>query len=187
MITFRSGTCDYNIFQSINRFNEYRLPERFYHDDIIIDIGAHVGSFTFACLYRGAGKVLAFEPDPENFRLAVEHFADYPERVELHQLAVWRSDYEDEVLLRRCGYPRNGSEINTRGVSVIFHAHGVPSGELKFNFVKTVSFDQILSKYPSVRLVKLDCEGSEWPILLTSTLLHRIEAICGEYHEIREP
>jgi hypothetical protein len=35
-----------------------------------------------------------------------------------------------------------------------------------------------------VRLLKLDCEGAEWPILLTSRRLHLIDEICGEFHEI---
>ena len=35
---------------------------------------------------------------------------------------------------------------------------------------------------PHMTLVKLDCEGAEWPILLTSRRLGRIEAFCGEYH-----
>ena len=30
--------------------------------------------------------------------------------------------------------------------------------------------------------MKLDCEGSEWPILLTSRRLHQVDALCGEYH-----
>ncbi len=32
--------------------------------------------------------------------------------------------------------------------------------------------------------MKVDCEGSEFPILLTSRLLARVERIVGEYHEI---
>jgi hypothetical protein len=32
--------------------------------------------------------------------------------------------------------------------------------------------------------LKLDCEGAEFPILLTSQLLHLVESICGEFHEI---
>jgi hypothetical protein len=35
-----------------------------------------------------------------------------------------------------------------------------------------------------VRLLKLDCEGAEWPILLTSQRLGLIDEICGEFHEI---
>jgi hypothetical protein len=34
-----------------------------------------------------------------------------------------------------------------------------------------------------VRMLKLDCEGSEFPILLTSQSLHLIDEIRGEYHE----
>ena len=33
-----------------------------------------------------------------------------------------------------------------------------------------------------VGLLKLDCEGSEWPILATSRLLHKVERIAGEFH-----
>jgi hypothetical protein len=32
--------------------------------------------------------------------------------------------------------------------------------------------------------LKIDCEGAEWPILLTSKKLHLIEGIVGEFHEI---
>jgi hypothetical protein len=35
-----------------------------------------------------------------------------------------------------------------------------------------------------VRLLKMDCEGSEWPLLYTSSELDRVQAVCGEYHEI---
>lgn len=35
-----------------------------------------------------------------------------------------------------------------------------------------------------VRLIKFDCEGSEWPILFTSKTLHLVEELCGEFHEI---
>jgi hypothetical protein len=34
-----------------------------------------------------------------------------------------------------------------------------------------------------VRLLKLDCEGSEWPILLTSSRLDLVDEIVGEFHE----
>src|SRR5262249_7647865 len=33
-----------------------------------------------------------------------------------------------------------------------------------------------------IRLVKLDCEGAEWPILFTSQLLSHVQELCGEYH-----
>ncbi|MDQ2731571.1 MAG: FkbM family methyltransferase, partial [Armatimonadota bacterium] len=50
--------------------------------------------------------------------------------------------------------------------------------------VKSVSLDTILTFTGPVRLLKMDCEGSEFPILLTATKLHLVEEICGEFHEM---
>ena len=50
--------------------------------------------------------------------------------------------------------------------------------------METIALDEILKKFERVRLLKLDCEASEFPILLTSQLLGRVDQITGEYHEI---
>jgi hypothetical protein len=55
--------------------------------------------------------------------------------------------------------------------------------------VPVVPFDELIDRATDggarrVRLLKLDCEASEWPILLTSRRLDRIDAICGEYHVV---
>jgi hypothetical protein len=70
--------------------------------------------------------------------------------------------------------------INTGNGSVIWGI-GEP--------VTKVAFDAIIDEVTNhgekrVRLLKLDCEGAEWPILLTSRRLHLIDEICGEFHEI---
>jgi len=54
--------------------------------------------------------------------------------------------------------------------------------------VETVAIDDILDEaseggiYP-IHILKLDCEGSEWPILFTSRQLRLCENIIGEYHQ----
>ena len=49
--------------------------------------------------------------------------------------------------------------------------------------VKTTSLESILSKFDRVRLLKIDAEGSEHPILLTCNNLEKVEEIVGELHE----
>jgi hypothetical protein len=49
--------------------------------------------------------------------------------------------------------------------------------------VKAVSLDEIVDAARSIRFLKIDCEGSEWPILYTCTKLDQIQEIAGEYHE----
>src|SRR5262249_24229438 len=63
-------------------------------------------------------------------------------------------------------------------------AHQVTSVE-EGRAVEAVAFDDVIDAVaPSgrVRLVKLDCEGAEWPILFTSRRLGLGDAILGEYH-----
>ena len=49
---FRPGTLDEAIFNGVVCFNEYQLPSRFAAGDIVIDIGAHIGSFAHAATPR---------------------------------------------------------------------------------------------------------------------------------------
>jgi hypothetical protein len=53
-----------------------------------------------------------------------------------------------------------------------------------------VPFDEIVDTISDggrrrIDLVKIDCEGAEFPILLSASLLDRIDRIVGEYHELR--
>jgi FkbM family methyltransferase len=185
---FRSGTLDQAIFNGVAVRNEYRLPDRFAPGDIVIDIGAHIGSFAQAVLSRGCRNVYGIEADGANFEIAAAYLRPYIDKghLQLARGAVWRSDRNTDQL-RFDGYhpfPKSftGMEgiLNTGNGSVIWG-----SGEP----VAKIAFDEIVDRVTNhgehrVRLLKLDCEGAEWPILLTSQRLGLIDEICGEFHEI---
>jgi FkbM family methyltransferase len=185
---FRNGTLDEAIFNDVVGRNEYRLPERFAACDIVIDIGAHIGSFAQAVLSRGCENVTGIEPDAANFEIAAEYLKPHIDsgRLQLERGAVWRSDRNTDEL-RFDGYqpfPKSFTGmhgiLNTGNGSVIWG-----SGEP----VAKIAFDEIVDRLTNrgehrVRLLKLDCEGAEWPILLTSQRLGLIDEICGEFHEI---
>jgi len=170
--TFRPGTFDEGVYKTTVLDNEYQLRDRFQPDDIIIDIGAHIGSFSYAVLIRGANHVYAFEADPANYACAVKNLKGFGGRVTLRHKAVWRSDREiGKLFLVR-------DAVNT-GSSTTYGESG--------ESVEAVPFDQVLLEVTDngrkhVELVKLDCEGAEFPILLSSRNLHLINNICGEYH-----
>jgi FkbM family methyltransferase len=185
---FRDNTMDRMIFNGVVLFDEYRLPPRFAPDDVVIDVGAHTGSFAHAAASRGCENVCSIEPDLENCEIAAANLHEYIEKgvVRLMRGAVWRSDANDDEL-RFDGYhpfPESyvGMEgiVNTGNGSVIW-GEGEP--------VPKLAFDEIVDSVTNrgkqrVRLLKLDCEGAEWPILLTSRRLHLIDTICGEFHEL---
>jgi FkbM family methyltransferase len=189
--TFRAGTLDRMIFNGVVALNEYRLPARFAPDDVVVDVGAHIGAFAYAVVQRGGEHVYSFEPDPANCALAAEHLRPYIDKgfVQLLQQAVWRSDPNDDEL-RFDGYhpfPQSfkgmESVLNTGDGSVMW-GEGEP--------VTSVAIDDVVDVVTNrgerrVRLLKLDCEGAEWPILLTSRRLHLVDEIVGEFHELGGP
>jgi len=185
---FRSGTLDEAIFNGVVGFNEYRLPDRFAPGDIVIDIGGHIGTFAQAVLSRGCENVYCIEPDGANYEIAADYLRPHIDNgsLQLERGAAWRSDRNTDEL-RFDGYhpfPKSftGMEgiLNTGNGSVVWG-----SGEP----VAKIAFDEIVDRVTHrgehrVRLLKLDCEGAEWPILLTSQRLGLIDEICGEFHEI---
>lgn len=181
---FRSGTSDPWVYHDVCEKNEYELPEHFRAKDVIIDIGAHIGSFSYACLKRGARRVLAFEAESENIRLACFNLHAFRKHVRLHRKAVWRSDRHPATLLHS-GYSSCEHDVNTGGGTVLIASEKTPEHKRK-ETVPTIALDKVLSKFRSIQLLKLDCEGSEWPILFTSKLLGKVEKICGEYHELED-
>lgn len=185
---FRDNTMDRMIFNGVVLYDEYRLPPRFAPDDVVIDVGAHTGSFAHAAASRGCLNVYSIEPDPENCEIAAANLSEYIEKgiVRLVRGAVWRSDANDDEL-RFDGYhpfPESyaGMEgiVNTGNGSVIW-GEGEPVPKLALDEI----VDSVTNRAEKrVRLLKLDCEGAEWPILLTSRRLHLIDKICGEFHEL---
>lgn len=189
--SFRVGTLDRLIFDAVVAHDEYRLPERFEPDNVVIDVGAHIGSFAYAVARRGGQHVWSIEPDRTNCALAAEHLRPYVDQgyVRVIYAAVWRSDPNDDEL-RFDGYhalppsyPGMEGVVNTGGGSVVWGL-GEPVAKIAFNVVVDLATNRGGRR---VRLLKLDCEGAEWPIVLTSQRLHLIDEIVGEFHELGGP
>ena len=173
----RPNTSDHNIFRSITEFNEYRLPTTLSKDDVIVDIGTHIGSFSYACALKGAGRIVSFEAWEDNFKIANANLTvlnNFPATV--YNKAVWRSDLD---VMPDLHFQKSSDQSNTGGGNVLFQSEGL--------VVSTISLDSIIDTCcdgKQISILKLDCEGSEFPILLSSKKLHKVDAICGEYHEM---
>jgi FkbM family methyltransferase len=135
--------------------------------DIYVDIGANVGvmAFTAAAAVGPGGRVLAFEPHPDNIRhfiagVAVNGF----ENVTLYGFAL-----------------SNAPSI----FSLIGSSNGylMPSGQSVFQTVALVG-DPILADEPRIDLVKIDIEGHEPYALagLDKTLRKHRPIVLGEFN-----
>jgi FkbM family methyltransferase len=184
---FRHGTSDANVWESVVDRNEYRLPDKFEPNSLVLDIGANIGSFSYACIQRGAAKVIAFEPDPDNFALFRKQLKSeiFNGLVEIYPLAVvggsgfsWRTF---------SGVVRSDGQIN-HGGAFLFSEEGSDYGLGEFIMnrpfqVPCIGLDEIvLPDGMNFRTLKIDAEGAEWEILSSSTQPTLFESIVGEYH-----
>lgn len=166
-VLVRDFTQDAMCVEQVIRDNEYRLPETFTSDDVIVDIGSNIGTFALACLERGAGEVVCVEPCPKNCHVLRQNLARYGSRARVIEAACWRSDLGHPIL-----------RLFDRGDGLTAMPYIAPRGRP----VESISLDDILRGIPAVRLLKVDCEGSEYAALCTSKELGRVQEIAGELH-----
>ena len=184
LLHMRPGTLDRFIYEQVVERNEYCLPDRFGSADAVVDLGVHIGAFALAALTRGCGHVYGVEADRENLRLAAANLRQYIDdgAVTLTHGAAWRSDLNDDELAFQ-GYPSYGATVNTGGGRVVLARNGEPVPKVNFD---AFILDATHEGKRRVRFLKVDCEGSEWPILLTSERFDLVDEIAGEFHEVGE-
>lgn len=185
---FRPGTSDENVWIDVWERNEYRLPAEFKPGGVVVDIGGHIGSFSRACFDRKATRIIAFEPEPENFALYRENMEDAIRNgvAEVHQLAIAGDGF---CFREHSGHLNVNGEVNAGGGFL----YG--PGECHVNpdwvtgrkvRVPTIGIAEALEDVESVALLKMDMEGSEQDVFRSKgfqVIAPRIYSIVGEYHE----
>lgn len=176
------------IFDDVTFWDSYEMGQtKFAPDDVVLDIGAHVGIFSYLCYQRGSRAIYAYEPELKNFRKLAQHLGGL-EGITLQNLAVVRSDEPATYTLVHSGHigeNTGGGNVLLGGQPVEMNTQELFPATTARQTTQTIALDEILEQVGHVKLLKLDCEGSEFPILLTSHLLDRVERITGEYHEIK--
>jgi FkbM family methyltransferase len=140
----------------------------------VVDIGAHIGAFVLwlAERYRGLTAV-CYEPDPETVAYLERNVRALD--VALHRQAV--SDRGGVLPLVR--------PLPAGGTSSL----RIAAGDLRSSVVEVsvVSFDDVMGGIPRpVALLKLDCEGSEYDIVLKSDpqSWRDVHRVVIEYHPV---
>lgn len=153
----------------------------------LLDIGAHVGSFSLNAANRSPRvRVECYEPSPttaEFLRRNVERNG-LSDRMRVHEAAV--ADTSGTAVLEdnaagsaHNGLVQDGERLVERGEDEGGHAVGVA--------VHTVTFDDAVAAAPEpVRVLKMDCEGGEYAFVRASRpeSWKSIERIVLEYHPV---
>jgi FkbM family methyltransferase len=141
----------------------------------VVDIGANIGIYSLYAACGKARRVMAYEPNSQAFhQLAKNIEANHLERViEPYQYAVTGLKGD------RVRFPLKSSMYN----AILPET----SGE-EYELVETIDLPTILGELEQADLVKMDCEGAEYTILLEAgpDVCRKIKEIRMEYHWGRE-
>jgi FkbM family methyltransferase len=147
----------------------------------VVDIGAGIGDFAvYAAWSRPQTVVLAFEPFPGSYRLLAKNLsANHLTNVEIFPMAVWGSG-GDLLLDLSSGEPLQIASIASTNGDARSAKIAVPAVTLQ-SLVDQHQLD-------CIDLLKLDCEGAEYEILMKTpaSILKKIERIIMEYHDLNE-
>ena len=146
---------------AIKEIFESRAYERFFEvepGDIVLDIGASIGIFTYTILHKEPKHVYCVEPSESEFKTLIKNTIGYPVTPIL-------------------------KGISTENYLVDLGNDSLFGGE---NEMEGITFQRLLSVYDMERIdfLKTDCEGGEYLIFTEENLdlLKRIPKITGEWH-----
>jgi FkbM family methyltransferase len=174
-LAYREGTADERQIQNsfsrdvfFSRVPEYRPAE----DHVIIDVGAHIGTFAILMASKTPrGHVYAIEAsrDSANF-LRVNVALNRCTNVSVHQVAI----------------------TDREGTCTLYHApgtwgHSITSKRAKSSEVVTATTLATFldtQRIGRCHFMKLNCEGAEFPILLSTpaAVLQRFQMMVVLYH-----
>lgn len=145
----------------------------------VVDIGAGIGDYCVHATYENPEvNLYAFEPFPGSFAVLQRNLAlNGIENVTAYQKAVWSTTGELQLDLTM-GEPLQFNSQEPRPET---------TGRVTVT-VEAVSLEDVISseKIKIVNLLKMDCEGAEYEILLSTpaSTFEKIERIIMEYHDV---
>jgi FkbM family methyltransferase len=177
-VFLRPGTSDQFVFQQVFIAREYACLDGQGildgHDgsNVIVDCGANVGyaAVYFLNAFKNA-RVIAVEPDPDNFALCQKNLAPFGSRAEVILAAVWSS--RTGLKLRKAA----GRE-NEWGIQVV----ETSSEEAD---VQATSLTALIEErgLASIELLKVDIEGAERTVFGDKVeWLEKVKNIVIELH-----
>ncbi len=171
-VFLRYGSTDHQVFHQIFLLEEYACLTEIDPPALIFDCGANVGYSSLYLLnqYPNA-RIVAVEPDSENFRLCKKNLAPYKGSVLLIQSGVW----SHATGLKVCPSPEGEWAVQVEECQ----ADQLPD-------LYAVSIEDLLhqSGASQIDLLKVDIEGSEAVVFSTNTegWLPTVKNIVIELH-----
>lgn len=174
LLTDGFGAFEENLLTEINIYFD---AETVKYADTIIDLGAHIGTFTlYAILHAKPNTcIIAVEPDRTNYRILLNNIVKLNKiikekniKIITLNMAVWYK--QGKFRFRNIGWSEGG------------YLTGDPCTSQDKECIDTITLDELIELSNGRIIAKIDIEGAELPVLLFSKNLTRISDIAMEPH-----
>jgi FkbM family methyltransferase len=164
------------------------LLGKFADDEVIVDVGAHIGAFAKLWHKRNPrARIICVEACPENLACLQANVGDFATVV--HAACTYE---EGELALLNAVRPH----CESTGGSTVIPADKLDDASLRqpgYEYwhdrrpLRKVTLEELMAQMGvnHIDLLKLDCEGSEFSILEKTPSRSRIHFILGEYHGLQ--
>ncbi len=165
----------------MDRLRSLDASRVFAEDGVVVDIGAHVGTFAIPLLvHHHARRVVAVEPDPWNANCLRRGATE--SGIDRHRFAVVEAAVSD-VATSAVEFVLGDTATRGTLAGTGFFREGKAHGRIS---VGTIMLEQLFEEHEIDRcaLLKVDCEGCEYAIFdrLPQSVWARIERIILEVH-----
>lgn len=166
-IYYRLGTYDLAIIKEVRSC--YRLlTNMITSNDIVFDMGANIGSFS-ARFGKLCKKIVAYEPEPENFKLLQMNTKHLDNIVLVNAAVIHESDVTSRSLW-----------INYKTIHRACHSLNKKRGRKEIT-INTCNFGYEL-RIHNPTLIKMDIEEAEYDLLDNTILPPSVRGIGMEFH-----
>ncbi len=167
----REGSpSDEHVFNEMSIDDSYKLKDRKL-SGTVFDIGCNTGMFSCLAAARGANKIVAFEPEPNNYEIAKHNIEinGFSDIVELHPFGLGAKAETVKMI------PNHGGSVLS---SIMGSEEGIDIRlEVLDDFLKDVE----------VSFLKMDIEGSEVFVVPNSRLFRtNVVEFAMEHHGINQ-
>ena len=140
----------------------------------VLDIGGNIGIFAIYSLISGAKHVYSIEPNSAS--------------IELIKKNIIKNGFEKKAtILKNAVAAKSNIEFNIPKVSSMYNKVSSNLSNIDINQyekINSISLKDLYKNYPLIDFTKIDCEGSEYDILLNTeeSILYKPRSYVIEFH-----
>jgi FkbM family methyltransferase len=193
----REGTNDHNTIWACAHEDEYGLGAVEVDGKLVLDVGAYLGGIGVWLAARGA-EVVCLEPVPDNAELIRRNAELNGVNVTILQAAAGETGTQvvrwgflaDPTWNERVAADPTLGWLHTEEIRACIEHHGFvgvthKDAPVDQTFreleVTSLSLSDVIADHGSPHVIKLDCEGGEWP-WLADPAMRDVELVVGEWH-----